>query len=1034
MGSIELRLLGPVQVERDGAPVQGFESQKALALLCYLALHPHPLPRSHLATLFWGEKSQARSRSNLRRVLNNLTSLLPDCLDLDRHTARFRPTPDHHLDVTLFEAFVERGDPASLAAAVALYRGPLLAGLDLPDCPEFETWLVVERERWHQRVTQVLDQLIIHHTQQGEYAQALEFASRLLSLDPWREEAHRRKMLLLARTGQHSAALAQYETCRRILAEELGVEPAAETTALYERIQAARSARYHNLPSQPTPFVGREEELREIHRLLANPECRLLTLVGPGGIGKTRLALQVAAENAPHFLHGVCFVPVTAVPAPGFLLTAIAEALHLSFHGKEEPRRQLLNHLQDKELLLVLDGFEHLLEGAGLLTEMLEHAPDVKLLVTSRERLYLRWEWVFAVDGLPYPEKLDSRYWILGIGDRCSNLQYPISNTQSLARRWPAVQLFLQVASRVNPRFSLEDELPHVISICQLVKGMPLAIELAAAWARRLPCETIAQEIARNLDFLHASLQDVPSRHRSVRAAFDHSWRLLTEREQEVFRRFAVFRGGFHQEAAKHVARASPALLAALEEKSLLHRDPSGRYDLHELLRQYAEEKLREVPDEERKVRERHCAYYTAFLCQREAALEDATRSEVLDEISTEIENIHTGWWWAVEQGQIEALDKALNSLFLFYELRSRFQEGEATFECATAGLQRALWERNERAKRVLTRLLIRQGSFARSLGRPAKGRALLEEGLALARELGDQREIALALNNLGILAAMRGDYAEEKRLFRESLALYRALGDQRRTAMLLNHLAIAERLTGDYAEAKRLSQESLTLCRTIGQRRGMARALQHLAIVAHIQGAHAEAQHFYRESLALFREMGDQWGVALTLGNLGDLAYRRGDYAEARQMLEESLALRREMNDRWGMALALNTLGGVARATGNLQEAKRCFQEALEISLAIQSHAMVIEILVEWARLLAEEGETERAIEVLTFAVHHPATEGWTREIAKKLLTELRLRLPSGAAAKVLERGEGRKKVEEVAEQLLTHVKVQSTRYSPPT
>ncbi|MCZ7570278.1 MAG: NB-ARC domain-containing protein [Ardenticatenaceae bacterium] len=397
-----LRLFGAVQVEREGKPVRGFKSRKALAVLSYLALQARPVSRSHLADLFWGEKTEARGRANLSWVLHRLATLLPGCLQVDRHSVQFRPGPRFWLDTVAFVDLVAQGEPAALAAAAELYRGEFLAGLELEGCPEFETWLVVQRESWHQRATRVLQELIAYHTGRGEYRAGLRWAMRLLALDPWREEAHRQVMWLLARTGQRGAALAQYESCRRVLAEEFGAEPSQETQALYERILVA-PVRRHNLPLQPTSFVGREAELEALARRLADPGCRLVTIVGPGGIGKTRLAIQAAAQHFDAFLHGVTFVPLTPVSSPEHVIPAVAAALGCSFYGREEPKVQLLKYLGAKELLLVLDNFEHLREGTDLIVDLLEGAPEVKLLVTSRERLNLRAEWLFAIEGLAYP-------------------------------------------------------------------------------------------------------------------------------------------------------------------------------------------------------------------------------------------------------------------------------------------------------------------------------------------------------------------------------------------------------------------------------------------------------------------------------------------------------------------------------------------------------------------------------------------------------------------------------------------------------
>ncbi|NIN64081.1 MAG: SARP family transcriptional regulator, partial [Anaerolineae bacterium] len=339
--------------------------------------------------------------------------------------------------------------------------------------------------------------------------------------------------------GQRSTALAQYETCRRALTEELGVGPTAETVTLYERIQTEEDftppAPLDNLPPAPTPFVGREEELAELAELLANPDCRLVTLFGPGGIGKTRLALQVAADQVGAFAHGVYFVPLASVSTPEFILPTMANVLNLYFDGKPDPEEQLLNYLRQKEMLLVLDNLEHILEGSALLAKVLWHAPGVVLLATSRERVNLQEEWVYEIEGLTYPK------------DQASEE----------IESYSAVELFVQAARRIQRKFTLVEQVhPSVIRICQMVEGMPLGVELAAAWVPVRSCEEIAGEIERNLDILSTSLRNVPKRHRSLRAAFDHSWNLLSEQEREVFRQLSVFRGGFQAAAAEKVAGA----------------------------------------------------------------------------------------------------------------------------------------------------------------------------------------------------------------------------------------------------------------------------------------------------------------------------------------------------------------------------------------------------------------------------------------------------------------------------------------------
>lgn len=574
-----LQLLGPVSLDRDSEQIHGFKSRKALALLGYLAAEGRPVSRSYLAELFWPDQPESRGRNNLSQALHNLLGLWPGCCEADHHSIQFCLAASTCLDLRGFNDLVSKDEMSTLAMAADLYRGDFMAGMYLDDCPEFEQWLRLEQENWRQRATQVLRDLITHYTQHNETDQALPFISRLLEIDPGDEEAHRQKMVLLAQSGQRSAALAQFETCRRTLAEELAVKPARETVQLYEQIRSgelkpethistangnlssavpppAQSFYYNNLPAQTTSFIGREEELALIAQYLGNPSCRFLTIIGLGGIGKTRLALQSAA--APHQLRqGVCFVGLASISSPEFLISTIASALKFPLYGRGDPKTQLINYLSDKEMLLVLDNFEHLITGAGLLVEILQRAPHLKILVTSRERLSLQEEWILDLQGLTFPEGEDI----------------------VLLENYSAVQLFLQRAQQVQADFWLRYlDKPAVVRICRLVEGMPLGIELAAAWIRTFSCREIAEEIEKNYDFLITSLQNIPKRHHSLQAVFEHSWGLLSEEERNVFSRLSVFWGGFSRKSAEQVVGASAFLLSALVDKSLLRRTDTDRY------------------------------------------------------------------------------------------------------------------------------------------------------------------------------------------------------------------------------------------------------------------------------------------------------------------------------------------------------------------------------------------------------------------------------------------------------------------------
>ncbi|MFW6184971.1 MAG: ATP-binding protein, partial [Chloroflexota bacterium] len=410
----------------------------------------------------------------------------------------------------------------------------------------------------------------------------------------------------------------------------------------------------HRFFYHPSTFVGREEELRRIQELLAEPGCRLLTLMGPGGIGKTRMARQVMKRLGNTFGQGIFFVSLQPVDTIDLLISTVAEAIDLSFSGQEAPRTQLLNYLQDKEMLLVLDNFEQLLADTSLLSDMLQASPQLQLLVTSREGLNMQEEWQYRLPGLSVPSSAQ------------------VENPE----RYAAVQLFSARARRVKPDFSLENERAGVVRICQLVEGMPLAIEMASTWLKALRCAEIAAEIQRSLDFLTTSLRNVPGRHRSMRAVFRHSWKLLSEAEKEVFPRLTVFRGGFGRAAAAEVAGATLSILSALVDKSLVMREDAGRYNIHELLRQFGAEKLDQDPSNARRARERHAHYYARFLEQRLPALRGANQIAALNKIGEELKNVLAAWEWAVQTANVEAIGKSATPLYFYCQMQSRFLEG----------------------------------------------------------------------------------------------------------------------------------------------------------------------------------------------------------------------------------------------------------------------------------------------------------------------------------------------------------------------
>ncbi|MEZ4643176.1 MAG: tetratricopeptide repeat protein [Chloroflexota bacterium] len=911
---LSLSLLGKFQAVLDGEPLPESRSKKIEALLIYLVMERQQAHRREsLVGLFFPDMTDEDARTNLRQTLRRLSKTLqsetttPSFLRQQRESLQFNVESDYHLDVAEFETLIagcaqHRPQANQLCAdcirqfqqAVMLYTGPFLDDFFLEDCPAFENWLQLQRTRLEYRAHALVEALSSYHERRGEYALAVFYARRRLEMNPWSEEATRQVMRLLAYQGQRNVALAHYNAFRDLIRRELGVELMPETAVLRDQIALVGEKRPHNLTLPDTSFIGRAEELAQIHQHLINAQRKLLTLIGMGGIGKTRLALEAAHRAAAQFIgpfmHGIFFVPlapITDVDGPTSIITAIADAIGLTFSGSQTPQQQLLTYLQQKTLLLILDNFEHLVvPGRELVQSIMQQAPTVQLLLTSRERLHLDGEWVLDIGGLSVP---------------------PNADDMSSLDMYQAVQLFTERARRVDARFSLDTRNPReraaVVKVCQLVQGMPLAIELATAWVHVLTCQEIAQEIARNLDLLASNMYDLPTRHRSIRAVFDHSWQLLPETEQQTLAQLAIFRGGFDRHAAAIVAGASLSHLAALLDKSFLHRTQdntfSMRYDFQEVLRQYAIAHLTE--QDLRALRHRHAAYYTQFLADHTAILPGINQQQALADVRQEIENCRAAWQWAVQQGQSDWLQAAFVGLATYYEMRNWFQEGSDTFMGAYEYLLQLWGERPTERQRsiLLAQLQAWAGWFSFHLGQFAESAEILHASLEQLQCWQADAESVFTLNYLGAVTRYLGDVDTAVTHLNTALTIARQNNDQFGTSVALNNLGLIASQQTEYEQARTLCQESLTIKRAIGDRWGTAISLTYLGRIAQATGEHQKAHEYFQESLTISESVGDRRWQAFALRNLGNAAHALGQDDNARRYYEQSLAIFRTIGNQ---------------------------------------------------------------------------------------------------------------------------------------
>jgi predicted ATPase len=877
-----------------------FSRSKPLLLLAYLAVEGVKEKR-HLYELFWPEATDPAN--SLRSVGKLLRKVNPHLLSSEEHTV----STGVENDLAALQTAIAARDADKL---LELYKGEFLQGFSLPDwTPELEEWVYSTREFIAARLRGAL--LVVAETQatQGDFSRATGLAEKAYELgkeDLEPEDLERLYPLLLAGDSALNSEIKKQ-------AKEYGLELALskeEAKARYFVAPAEGSPETrdipNNLPKAKTSFIGRDPELVEVGQMLHQPDVQLITLLGPGGMGKTRLALQLAYGQLqePHFSDGIYFVALDALGESEQIPLALAQTLDLK--TKDEPLTAVKAAIGKKHLLLVLDNFEQLMDGVMLVSELLESCPHLTLLVTSRERLNLEEEFVLTLQGLP------------------------VSNEANLAEAEynDAVKLFVQRAKRASLGFQLSSEnLPFVLELCKLVEGSPLGIELAAVWLRSLTPKDLVSEISKNLERLETPSHNIVGRHQSLRAVFEHSWKLLKPKEQTTLAMLTVFVGGFTREAASRVTDATIPILTSLVDKSLLKMSQEGRYDRHALLYQFAHEKLLAEGALHEEMQLKHLAYFVGLAEEADAKLHGPNQEQVLELLQGELDNFRAALAFAITAQHVEESLRLTHALAYFWEAR----------------------------------------------GYVAEGLQALKDVLAIATEDHSLLK-AEALNKAGLLAMRLSHYEEARGYYQNALELAQERHDNH-TAAALRGLGQIENEQSHLSLAQEHLEASLAMYRDLGDKEMTATVLVPLAINFIFQDKRGEARVFFEEALSIHRRMGDQRRIAIMLGNLGALSQELEDYEVARSYYQESLAIARVLKDSSAEATTSANLASLAFEQNDLLGARTNHLSALDIMIRIDAKYDALWCLVIHANGEQKLGNNDLALKIAGAVEEHQKT-----------------------------------------------------------
>lgn len=959
--------------------------RQAVALLAYLSLEKGTHVRDSMASLLWPNVPIAKARVSLRTTLSSIKKKLgDDFLVINHKTIGLAPQTSLWIDLEEFQTAVAaylRHHPNStsliceqcvetLEKGLALVEAPFMFDFSLKDNIDFSMWQTHWQQELLYQLEQTISSLFFYAQTHKDHEKMLAYTRQWVSIDKYNEAAHRQLMQLYLQVGQRPLALHHYLTLSETFETELGISLEPETRALYEelsnspntnpapavwtQINPTRISQIpHNLPVQLTRFIGRTKEIEEIVERLEKPHCHLLTISGPGGMGKSRLALEVGHILRPLFRDGVYFIPLAPLDNPERITPAIAEAVNFRFYGRDDNKSQLQNFLSEKEILLIVDNFEHITAGKTILVDIMQAAPQVKLLITSRESLNLQAEWLFEIDGLPYPTN-----------GECVSAE---SST--------AVELFIERAQQSFNKFTVTPQTQPVINqICRFVQGTPLAIELLAPRVKNQTIHQIAQELEHDINVLQTTMLDIPERHRSIRAVFDQSWQLLKSTEKDVLKKLAFFPGSFSYTAAKVVTAATRTILDQLVNKSLIKQNSTTRYEMHELIKQFAIERLE--TRQQQSVADKHSRFYAEFLAHRNKDLQSGELVQMLEEIAIDLENIRSAWNWAINHHQEETIQLAMEPLYHFYRASGLLAEGIEIYATAVArlsGAQENLSHLSVEQQAQIGRLLAYQSWFCWSSGSFTLAEEMADKAIGLLQPVDDKHYLAFIYNSKTSIAIFQHkDYSEAMDFYQKSLQLYQDLNDQLGIVGCLNNYATLFIHTGNIKQAERSYLEAAVISKSHRFQEQYARSILNLGLVYELSAQYEKALNTFQEAYILCEQLQNKYGMAISLINQCEVTLRMNKFEEAEKLCQKQIQLSRDIGDVHLLIGGMIAQGNIYYMRQAYAEASQLLQKSLDLAQSYDSNYNIVLVLAQIARLFYWLEKHEASWALLTAVTPH--------------------------------------------------------------